>query len=196
MDIHETHIESEREKDAINFMLWAIDEPPVSTLEDDLNADVIKAKAILRDASQRIQAQGWSFNTEEDTLLTPDVFSHKIPYLKEYLKMLASGGATTYVNIGGFVYDMSTRTNKFMSPISVDLIILRSLDEMPYCIYDLIKIRAALLFNMSTTESVSADSKLKEMERDALYTCKEYEIDFAKPNMLQGDVYISTLLNR
>lgn len=73
--------------DAVNEMLEALGEPPVSALETGLATDAGEAETILDRTSKRIQAQGWVQNTnarEKVTLTQSDV------------KIGATGGAGTF----------------------------------------------------------------------------------------------------
>ena len=50
--------------DAVNSLLSAIGEMPVSTLDDALSADAILASRALRDATVDVLLEGFYFNTE------------------------------------------------------------------------------------------------------------------------------------
>ena len=118
----ETAVETAEELSAINDILAAIGESPVSTLEGDQNADVANARRILNKVNRQIQAKGWTFNIEENVTLSPDVFSGLIPYLTEYLLILSPSGATPYINRGNYVYDRINGTDIFENPITVNIV--------------------------------------------------------------------------
>ncbi|MFL1495723.1 hypothetical protein, partial [Pseudomonas antarctica] len=83
----ESFIESDDELSAVNDMLAAIGESPVSSLEGDPNADVANCRRLLNQVNREVQSKGWAFNIEEDATLTPDSFSGLINYLSDYLKI-------------------------------------------------------------------------------------------------------------
>lgn len=184
------------ELDAVNEILASIGEPPVVTLDDDANADVANARLVLSKINRQIQSRGWTFNIEEDATLTPDMNSKLIPYSLDYLSMLSSSGTTTYINRSGYVYDKSAATDEFDSPITVNLIRLRDYDEMPECFRSWIVAKASRQFNARFFGAPEVDASLAEEEQDAAQRCFEYELDYGKYNMLDGDSFTSGLLSR
>ncbi|QEQ94714.1 putative tail tubular protein A [Erwinia phage pEp_SNUABM_10] len=196
MRSYETVLETAAELSAVNDILLAIGEPPVSTLEGDSNADVASARRILNQINRQIQSRGWTFNIEEGRELVPDVFSGLIEYSSDYLSLMSSGSATVYINRGGYVYDRTTGTDQFSGPIVVNLIALRDFDEMPECYRNLIVAKAARKFNMSLFGAPEIDAVLAEEEREAKIACNEYELDYGNYNMLEGDAFVQGQLSR
>lgn len=196
MRSYEMNVESGEELAAVNDILAAIGEPPVSTLEGDANADVANARRILNKVNRSIQSRGWTFNIEEGVTLLPDVFSEMIPYSTDYLSMLSNGGQSQYVNRGGYVYDRIARTDRFPGGIVVNLIRLREFDEMPECYRHLIVTKAARQFNSRFFGAPEVDGVLQEEEAEAKQACFEYELDYGNYNMLDGDSFVQGLLSR
>lgn len=196
MRSYEMNVESGEELAAVNDILAAIGEPPVSTLEGDANADVANARRILNKVNRSIQSRGWTFNIEEGVTLLPDVFSEMIPYNTDYLSMLSNGGQSQYVNRGGYVYDRIARTDRFPGGIVVNLIRLREFDEMPECYRHLIVTKAARQFNSRFFGAPEVDGTLLEEEAEARQACFEYELDYGNYNMLDGDSFVQGLLSR
>lgn len=196
MRSYEMNVESGEELAAVNDILAAIGEPPVSTLEGDANADVANARRILNKVNRSIQSRGWTFNIEEGVTLLPDVFSEMIPYNTDYLSMLSNGGQSQYVNRGGYVYDRIARTDRFPGGIVVNLIRLREFDEMPECYRHLIVTKAARQFNSRFFGAPEVDGVLQEEEAEAKQACFEYELDYGNYNMLDGDSFVQGLLSR
>ena len=60
-----TQITLTSELQAINTMLSIIGEAPVSSITENLGADISIAKQILDESAVDIQSKGWNFNTEE-----------------------------------------------------------------------------------------------------------------------------------
>lgn len=196
MRSYETTLETSDELAAVNDILASIGEPPVSTLEGDSNADVANARRVLNKINRQIQSKGYTFNIEENAELTPDVFSRLIPYMSDYLSIFSSGGATAFVNRGGFVYDRTSNTDKFDGPIQVNIIRLREFYEMPECFKNWIVTKAARQFNNRFFGAPEIDGVLAEEEQEARMACAEYELDFGNFNMLDGDAFIGGLLSR
>ena len=196
MRSYEMNVESGEELAAVNDILAAIGEPPVSTLEGDANADVANARRILNKVNRSIQSRGWTFNIEEGVTLLPDVFSVMIPYSTDYLSMLSNGGQSQYVNRGGYVYDRIAQTDRFPGGIVVNLIRLREFDEIPECYRHLIVAKAARQFNSRFFGAPEVDGALQEEEAEAKQACFEYELDYGNYNMLDGDSFVQGLLSR
>lgn len=196
MNSLDSSIETGDELDAINDILAAIGEPPVSTLEGDSNADVANARRILNKINRQIQSKGWTFNIEEGIELLPDVFSKLINYQADYLSVLGNGGATAYVNRGGYVYDRTNRTDRFEAPIVVNLIRLRTFSEMPECFRFWIVTKASRQFNSRFFGAPEVDATLRDEEQEAQMQCAEYELDYGNFNMLDGDAFTGGLLSR
>lgn len=77
------------ELEAVNTMLGAIGEAPVSSIESPENPDVQIALSILRDTTRSVQTEGWQFNTE---------FGLEIPPVAT-LDWEDTGGKTTRLNV-------------------------------------------------------------------------------------------------
>lgn len=192
----ETTVETGEELAAVNDMLASIGESPVSTLEGDQNADVSNARRILNRVNRQIQSKGWTFNIEENVTLSPDVFSGLIPYLAEYLLILAPSGATPYVNRGNYVYDRINGTDEFSSPITVNIVRLKDYHEMPECFRSWIVTKASRQFNNFFFGAPEIEQALAEQEQEARMQCQEFEVDYGNYNMLTGDAFTGGLLSR
>lgn len=184
------------ELDAINEMLAAIGEAPVETLDDENNVDVANARRILNKINRQIQSRVWTFNLEEGATLTPDVATKLIPYSPDYLSLMNNGGASVYVNRQGWVYDKSSNSDEFDGPIAVDIVRLKDYNEMPECFRSWIVARASRQFNSRFFGAEDVAQDLAEEEQDAAQRCFEYELDYGKYNMLDGDAFVGGLLSR
>lgn len=192
----EMNIESGEELSAVNDILSAIGEPPVSTLEGDSNADVANARRLLNKVNRQIQAKGWTFNIEEGATLEPDIFSNLITYSSDYLSILSAGTQSIYVNRGGYLYDRTAKTDRFTAPVTVNLIRLKEFGEMPECFRTWIVTKAARQFNARFFGAPEVEGSLKEEEAQAERDCFEYELDYGVYNMLDGDTFVQGLLTR
>lgn len=196
MNAYDMNVETGEELAAINDILAAIGEPPVSTLEGDSNADVANARRILNKINRQIQSKGWTFNIEEGVELLPDVYSKMIPFSADYLSVMSDSGTSQYVNRGGYLYDRENRTDIFESSVSVRLIRLKPYEEMPECFRHWIVTKAARQFNSRFFGAPEVDGMLQEEEAEASRDCFEYELDYGQYNMLDGDSFVSGQLSR
>lgn len=196
MRSYEMNIETGDELAAVNEILASIGEPPVNTLEGDANADVASARRILNSVNRKIQMQGWTFNIEQGLTLQPDVFSKLIPYSSDYLSLMSTGGTSVYVNRGGYIYDRTANTDRFDAPIQVNIIRLKEYYEMPECFRNWITVSASRKFNRSFFGAPEVDGGLQEEELEAKRIAMEWELDYGKFNMLDGDAFVGGLLSR
>lgn len=119
------------ELEAINEMLRAIGEAPVSTI-DTGNSDVTTALDLLRSHSRRVQALGWHFNTERETIIIPDGNGYlNVP--SNALKIDASGyqAYQDVIQRGTKLYDKENKTFVFTESITVDIVVGLDWDELP-----------------------------------------------------------------
>lgn len=195
ISIYESNWQYQAELDAINDILASIGESPVNTLESDANADVVNAQRILHKINRQEQSKGWTFNIEEGATLVPDVYSQLIPYMPNYLSVTTTGG-TPYVNRGGYVYDRINKTDRFTSPITVNLITLRTFDEMPEQFKSYIVTKAAKEFNIRFFGAPEIDTVLGNELIDLERAINEYELDYGAFNIFNNDPYVSGAISR
>lgn len=94
------------------------------------------------------------------------------------------------MNRAGYVYDRINQTNQFTSPITVNLIRIQELDEMPDCFLQLIIARSCKRFNNEYFGAVEINAYWQEEEQNAKILCMEYECDYSKYNMLTDDEFV------
>ncbi|HID5228955.1 TPA: phage tail protein [Enterobacter roggenkampii] len=184
-----TNIYSAIALDCVNNIIGAIGEPPVTTL-DTSNADVVNALRILDSENRKLQSEGWTFNIELNQKLIPDSFSKLISWSPSFISVLEPGSKTKYINRAGYVYDRINQTNQFTSSITVNLIRIQELDEMPDCFLQLIIARSCKRFNNEYFGAGEISAYWQEEEQNAKILCMEYECDYSKYNMLTDDEFV------
>lgn len=194
LDMYESDWQYQAELAAVNDILAAIGEAPVNTLESDSNVDVVNARRILQKINRNEQAKGWTFNIEENAILAPDSFSGLINYLPSYLSVTTTGG-TPYVNRGGYLYDRINKTDRFSSPISVNLITLKPFDEMPEQFKAYIIAKASKEFNIRFFGAPEIDTVLNNELIDLERAVNEYEMDYGSFNIF-SDPYLQQVTTR
>lgn len=191
----EMNVEVDGELEAVNLVLSAIGESAINSTDDTANADVANIRRLLNNFNRRVQTRGWTFNTEVAQLI-PDFYSKRINYLGDWLSVLSAGTATVYRNRGGYVYDITTRSDIFMQPITVNLITLCPYSDMPEVFQQYIVALAAKKFNMSFFGDDSLDSELDEELTELQIACMEFELDFGNYNMIEGDAWVQGRIGR
>ena len=108
-----TTIDTETELSAVNSILGAIGQSPLSTLTYT-NPEVAFIYNLLRDANVDVQNEGWHFNTEYHVTLTTNN-DGKIPVTDTVLQIDVSDGWTSReydpVIRNGFLYDKLDHTD-------------------------------------------------------------------------------------
>lgn len=169
-------VTSDKTLDAINDMLATIGEAPVNTLENSENVDVALAIRVLDKVNRQVQSQGWSFNTNTEATLTPDVNTHKIRWQEDLLYLVGTDG-TKYIQKGEYVFDFDNQTNTFTNPIDVEWIRLVDFDYLPVPLRDYIVAKASRIFNAQTLNDPDIAENVSVMEREAWAALQEYEMD-------------------
>ena len=126
-----TTIDNETELSAVNAILGAIGQSPVTTI-DKTNPEVGFIYNLLRDANVDLQAEGWHFNTEKHVTFTPDSTTGKITIGADILKMDTTEGWSDrthdVVKRNGFLYDKQSHTDDFSDHTTINLDIVRLLN--------------------------------------------------------------------
>lgn len=121
------------ELEAVNQMLRAIGEAPVSSLTGDIGVDVVTARATLNDVMKAIQTVGWLFNTEHEYPLQLNGDNEIILPTNAASVDVCRGrfGNTDPIQRGSKLYDRKNHTYTFSQDIKAKIIFLLPFDELP-----------------------------------------------------------------
>tara|TARA_X000001382_G_scaffold113183_1_gene90855 strand:+ start:273 stop:884 length:612 start_codon:yes stop_codon:yes gene_type:complete len=140
-----TTIDLDTELSAVNNILGAIGQSPLTTLNFD-NPEVSFIYNLLRDANVDTQAEGWHFNTEKHIKFSPDT-NGKIAIGDDILSMdLNDNEARRTYNLvrrNGFLYDKQDHTDVFTSDIDLDVVRLYLFEDLPIVFRRFITYRAS-----------------------------------------------------
>ena len=142
-----TTIDLDTELSAVNNILGAIGQSPLTTLNFD-NPEVSFIYNLLRDANVDTQAEGWHFNTEKHIKFSPDT-NGKIAIGDDILSMdLNDNEARRTYNLvrrNGFLYDKQDHTDDFSTIDSIDLDVVRlyNFEDLPIVFRRFITYRAS-----------------------------------------------------
>ena len=178
-----TTIDIDTELSAVNNILGAIGQSPLTTLNFD-NPEVSLIYNLLRDANVDTQAEGWHFNTEKHIKYTPDSVTHKIEIGNDILSMdLHDNQARRpydFVRRNGFLYDKIDHTDEFADVDSIDLDVVKlyNFEDLPiifrrYIVYRASRVAATKL--VSNPELVRLLAQQEALARAALmeYECNQ-----------------------
>ena len=140
-----TTIDIDTELSAVNNILGAIGQSPLTTLNFD-NPEIAFIYNLLRDANVDTQAEGWHFNTEKHVKYSPDT-NGKIAIGDDILSMdLNDNEARRTYNLvrrNGFLYDKQDHTDVFTSDIDLDVVRLYLFEDLPIVFRRFITYRAS-----------------------------------------------------
>jgi len=131
-----TTIDNETELSAVNAILGAIGQSPITSL-NFTNPEIGFIYNLLRDANVDLQAEGWHFNTEKHVTYTPDA-NGKIAIGNDILKMDTTDGwidrTHDVVKRNGYLYDKQSHSDDFSDHsggIKLDIVKLLSYEDLP-----------------------------------------------------------------
>ena len=136
------------ELEAVNTLLRAIGESPVSSLNGDVGVDVVSARSTLHEISTAVQVEGWDFNTEYDYPLARNV-EHEIVVPVNALSVDIDRRKYPMIDPvirGKRVYDRKNHTYKFDQGLTARIIFGLGFDELPQSARYYITYRAARKF--------------------------------------------------
>ena len=131
-----TTIDIDTELSAVNNILGAIGQSPLTTLNFD-NPEISFIYNLLRDANVDTQAEGWHFNTEKHVAFQPDSVTGKIAIANDVLQLDVSEGWTrreyNVVRRNGVLYDKIDHTDDFSTIESIDLDVVKlvAFEDLP-----------------------------------------------------------------
>lgn len=139
-----TTIETDTELSAVNSILGAIGQAPITQLKDPSTGVITNANPeiqfiynLLRDSNVDVQSEGWHFNRERHVKFSKDV-NNKIAISDDIVRIDLPDNWTrktrNFVRRGGFLYDKIKHTDVFTdmgSTIELDVIRLYNFEDLP-----------------------------------------------------------------
>lgn len=155
------------ELEAVNTMLRAIGESPVSTLSGDVGVDVVTARQTLTEIMKAVQTEGWIFNTEYDYPLNRDMSGQIIVPANALQVDIVKNRYSDIdpVMRGNKVYDRKNHTFTFTIDLKAKIIFGLSFTDMPESARHYVTYRAARKFQ---DNSLGSEELHKFNERDEL----------------------------
>ena len=128
-----TTIDLDTELSAVNSILGAIGQSPLTTLNFD-NPEVAMIYNLLRDANVDTQAEGWHYNTEQHIKFAIDT-NGRIAIGNDILSMDLHNNYTKrssdLVRRNGFIYDKIKHTDVFTQDLELDVVRLYNFEDLP-----------------------------------------------------------------
>lgn len=183
--------------DAINVILTAVGEQPVSSLSNT-TADAANADAVLTEIDREVQTKGWNFNTDYDVPLTPngdgeiimpdttlraDVSAYEHPALDVTMR-------------GRKLYDKATRSHVFTIPVKATVVTALTFEDLPEACRRYITVRAARVYHDRFVGTETAHRFTAEDETRALIAFMDTEHADAALNIFTGNPRFQAGLSR
>ena len=180
-----TTIDIDTELSAVNNILGAIGQSPITTLNFD-DPEISFRFNLLRDANVDTQAEGWHFNTEKHVTFSKDA-NGKIAIGNDILSMdLHDNQARRTHNLvrrNGFLYDKQDHTDEFDGDISLDVVRLYPFEELPIVFRRFITYRAAAAAATQLVANPNLVRLLTNQAGLARAALQEYECNQGDHNM-------------
>lgn len=174
---------TQTEIDAVNYILSAIGSSPVTTLEGDMDIDVVNARRLIEKVSRDIQRRGWDFNTAT-RILSPEQGTKHIPWARSSISLHAADGSTL-VKRGQRLYDMTRGSDEFDNPVTVTLIEGVDYDDLPDAFKTYVTAKAAVDFHARYFGDAAISEDLQMDLNLAYQDIVQYDMEMQPLNMLQ-----------
>jgi|TARA_R100000458_G_scaffold18985_1_gene16563 hypothetical protein len=183
-----TTIDLDTELSAVNSILGAIGQAPVTSLVYD-NPEIAFIYNLLRDANVDTQAEGWHFNTELHVKYTPDSVTGKIAIANDVLQLDVSKGWARreydVVKRGGYLYDKIDHTDDFSTIESIDLDVVKmyNYEDLPTVFKRYITYRASRQAATQLVANPNLAKLITQQESLARAAIMEYECNQGNHSM-------------
>ena len=176
------------ELEAVNLMLSAIGEAPVSSLTDPSLLDASLAKEVLEQTSIALQTRGLHCNTDLNLKLTRDATSNEINLPTNTAKVDSTGTSVTrdVVQRGSKLYDRDNHTFTFDEDIYVDIVYLLEFDDLPQHVRRYAMTKASRRFQTRFMGSETLAGFTAQDEQEALIEFERTEAQTEDTNLLTG----------
>lgn len=161
--------------DAVNTMLSAIGEAPVSSLSSGLIEAEI-AETILNTVDREVQSMGWHFNTDLNKSFAKTV-AGEILLPADILRADATlkANAPNLVQRGLKMYDRTNHTFIVGTDVALDVVVQLEFDDLPEVAKRYVVLRATRVFQDRVVGSDTLHGFQKEDENMALMELKDFD---------------------
>ena len=192
-----TTIDTDTELSAVNSILGAIGQAPITQLKDPSTGAITNANPeiqfiynLLRDATVDVQSEGWHFNRERHVPFNKDSITNKIAISDDIIKIdLPDNWSRRHYNFvrrGGFLYDKMTHTDVFTdmaATIELDVIRLYPFEDLPPVFKRFITYRASRSAATQLVANPQLVQLLGTQEAIARASLMEYECNQGNHSM-------------
>jgi len=179
---------------AVNELLRVVGDSPVDSLESGL-FQAETAEAVLDRVSANVQMGDWDFNREDGLKLIPDA-NGEIVIAPNVFRIDATSRHIKTVQRGARLYNKTTHSFVFTSPLEVSLAYCFDFEDLPEAARQYILVSAARKFQMELLGSADMEKYTAEFEAKALATLQNFDSDSADYNIFDSDPESAFITNR
>ena len=192
-----TTIDLDTELSAVNSILGAIGQAPITQLKDPVTGAITNANPeiqfiynLLKDASIDVQSEGWHFNKEEHVEFQVDSTTNKVTIPADVVKLDFHNNwherTYNFVRRGGFLYDKINHTDVFTDmadSIELDVIRLYNYEDLPPVFKRYITYRASRMAATQLVANPQLVQLLGQQEALSRAALMEYECNQGNHSM-------------
>lgn len=187
------------ELEAVNVLLGAIGEAPISDLEALGNLYASQARDTLRAVSREVQSASWWFNTSESYTFTLNAEGKVLPP-QSILKLTPARGSVPLVLRGTRLINPLTLADTFDSPPVADYVVwFLAYEELPETARRYIAVRAARIFQTQVlgSDQLYVFTEDHEKEAYAIFASEHADFTYARGhNFLSDSADVSDIWDR
>lgn len=165
--------------DAINQMLSAIGQSPVTTIIQNQHPDVLSAIAVLNRVDRKVQSKGWWFNTDYGLTLAFNPLTLEVVVPMTTLGVEPSDSSLPYVQRGTRLYDYINTTFELGVSVDVDIKQLLIFENLPESAAAYIAAKASLDFVIDVIGDNNKIANLREEVRETKIDLKIEDIKYS-----------------
>ena len=174
--------------EAVNRVLQMMGEAPVNSLSGQFGL-AKQADDTLKDVSRRVQAEGWSFNTDYQVTLTPDSNKNLLvgSNVSRVVVDILAYPDYDIIEKGGKLYDRLNHTFDFTDDVKADLTYMLDWDDIPEHARQYIMTRAGRQLQEAIIGSTDLTKLNMAAEAEARTQFIEEETTKSEHNMIRGN---------
>ena len=174
---------------AVNKALQMMGESPLNSLQGLLGLGNL-AEETLDSVSRKVQAEGWSFNTDYEITLTRDSTTNEISVGTNVSRIVVDPYEYSDVDVvqrGSRLYDRRNNTYVFTIDLKADMTVILDWDDLPEHarVYIMTKAGKELQENMIGSKDLTEINMVLEQEARTQFI--EEETTLSEHNMLRGN---------
>ena len=173
---------------AVNKALQMMGESPLNSLQGLLGLGNL-AEETLDSVSRKVQAEGWSFNTDYQMTLTRDSTTNEISVGTNVSRVVIDPYEYYDIDVvqrGSRLYDRKNNTYVFLIDLKADMTVILEWDDLPEHarVYIMTKAGKELQENMIGSKDLTEINMVLEQEARTQFL--EEETTLSEHNMLRG----------